>query len=113
MAGLSEAQTIMSLKGIDSRLRTSVEKTISFVKSLLGDSDIQASEASAPGIVEENVRDTGWYSVDEVCRKYKLPKDKIKSRKWRIDNGFPTHQEGAYSSVRFNATEVEKWLKKR
>ena len=56
--------------------------------------------------------DTGWYSIDEVCRKYKLPKNSVKSRKWRMAVGFPTHQDGAYSSVRFNASEVEEWLSK-
>ena len=57
--------------------------------------------------------DTGWYTVDEVCAKYKLSKNNVKDRKWREDNGFPTHQSGgAYSKVSFNAAEVEEWLAK-
>ena len=62
---------------------------------------------------QESDKDTGWYTVDEVCEKYKLPKNNVKDRKWREKVGFPTHQSGgAYSCVRFNAKEVEEWLTK-
>ncbi len=57
--------------------------------------------------------DTGWYTVDEVCTKYKLSKNNVKNRKWREKVGFPTHQTGgAYSRVSFSSAEVEEWLTK-
>lgn len=113
MAGVGEAPTCVLLQNIDSRLKASAEKTIAFVKSLLGDDAVVSSQLAEPEKVENKVVDTGWYNIDEVCRKYLLPKNNIKSRKWRIENGFPTHQDGAYTSVRFNASEVEEWLSKK
>lgn len=113
VAGVSEAHTLMLLQNIDSRLKASAEKTIAFVKSLLGNDAVVPSQASELEKVEENVVDTGWYGIDEVCKKYRLPKNNVKSRKWRIENGFPTHQDGAYTSVRFNASEVEEWISNR
>lgn len=62
---------------------------------------------------QEPEKDTGWYTTKQVSEKYKIPYNNVKDRKWREKVGFPVHQEGgAYSSVRFNATEIEEWLSK-
>lgn len=60
-------------------------------------------------------KDDGWLSVDAVCAKYGLPKNNIKSRKWRIKNNFPFEGfdeiKGSYYKVSFNPEHVENWIK--
>lgn len=61
------------------------------------------------------VKDDGWLSVDAVCAKYGLPKNNIKSRKWRIKNNFPfegfDETKGSNNKVSFNPKDVENWIK--
>ena len=114
--GIEGSETFLVLKNVDSALLASVKKTREFIKSLLGGEDvpttpIEVVERDADKAAEKSI-DTGWYNIDEVCQKYKLSKNNIKNRKWRINKGFPTHQDGAYSPVRFSAVEVEEWIAK-
>lgn len=66
-----------------------------------------------PKMVEETI-DKDWLTVDEVVKKFGLPKNNIKSRKWRIENDFPykgyDENKGAYNKVLFKSEHVEKWL---
>lgn len=59
--------------------------------------------------------DKEWLSVDEVAKIYGLPKNNIKNRRWRIENGFPRkgfdENKGAYNRVIFNSEDVENWIK--
>ena len=111
-SGVEGADTMMVIKNIDSRLYASVESTISFVKALLGE-DKQPMMSDEPDVVSEKIADTGWYTIKEVCAKYKLSYNNVKNRQWRERVGFPTHQDGGvYSSVRFSASEVEEWMAK-
>jgi len=60
------------------------------------------------------VLDDGWLSVDAVATKYGLPKNNIKSRKWRIEHDFPykgfDEIKGAKNKVSFNPKDVEDWI---
>lgn len=111
-SGLNGAPYFLIQKSIDSRLHSSALSTIAFFKSLLGEEVAAPKTIPELSTTVEKRIDTGWYSLDEVCEKYKLPKNSVKSRKWRLEVGFPTHQDGAYSKVRFNASEVEEWISK-
>lgn len=59
-------------------------------------------------------KDNGWLTVDDVVSIYRLPKNNIKSRKWRIENDFPykgfDEKKGAYTKVVFSSKDVEKWF---
>ena len=67
-----------------------------------------------PKIIDETV-DTDWLTVDEVANKFKLPKNNIKDRKWRIENDFPykgfDENKGTYHKVIFNSKDVEDWVR--
>lgn len=68
-----------------------------------------------PKSIPKIEKDDGWLSVDAVCAKYGLPKNNIKSRKWRIKNNFPFEGfdeiKGSYYKVSFNPEHVENWIK--
>lgn len=69
------------------------------------------SSAEVPAIAEQQEM-SDWMDIDQVCKYFKLPKNKIKSRKWRIENNFPCHTK-PYEKVIFHRAEVEEWLKNR
>ena len=60
------------------------------------------------------VKDREWLTVDETSSRYRLPKNNIKSRKWRIEHQFPyegyDENKGAFNKVLFKSEHVEKWL---
>ncbi len=93
----------------------SIDKTYAFLNAALDDTIVQPEQREMkdektevePKQLEQN---SDWLTVDEVCKKYRLPKNNIKSRKWRKNNGFPTHQDSVYCKVLFNANDVEGWL---
>jgi len=61
------------------------------------------------------VKDSKWLTVDETSTRYRLPKNNIKSRKWRIDNNFPykgyDENKRPYSKVIFHSKDIESWIK--
>ena len=61
------------------------------------------------------VKDSKWLTVDETSTRYRLPKNNIKSRKWRIDNNFPykgyDENKRPYSKVTFHSKDIESWIK--
>lgn len=61
------------------------------------------------------VKDGRYLSVDDVVQQYRLPKNSIKDRQWRIKNDFPRKGfdeiKGAKNSVSFNPQEVEDWIR--
>lgn len=69
------------------------------------------SSAEVPAIAEQQEM-SDWMTLDQVCKYFKLSKNKIKSRKWRIENNFPCHTK-PYEKVIFHRAEVEEWLKNR
>lgn len=61
------------------------------------------------------VKNREWLTVDETSSRYRLPKNNIKSRKWRIENDFPykgfDESKKAYSKVIFHSEDIEAWIK--
>ena len=70
--------------------------------------------SDTPKVVEET-KDTSCLTVDDVVKIYKLPKNNIKSRHWRIENDFPKkgydEVKGAYCKVTFSKDDVEDWIR--
>ena len=64
-------------------------------------------------VMEVKIRE--WLTVDETSSRYRLPKNNIKSRKWRIENDFPykgfDESKKPYSKVIFHSEEIEAWIK--
>ena len=105
---------LMSYQQLDQMLLRSVDKAISIVEVMLGEGETKEEDA-VKTVVEvpatPAVPMSDWMGVDEVCERYRLAKNNVKSRQWRMNNGFPTHQDGgAYSKVTFHSKEVEEWL---
>ena len=61
------------------------------------------------------VKDREWLTVDETSSRYRLPKNNIKSRKWRIENDFPykgyEESRKPYSKVIFHSEDIVAWIK--
>ena len=71
--------------------------------------------ATAPVTIMESASPSSsdWMDIDGVCKEFKLSKNNIKSREWRENNNFPSHQTSIGSKVTFNRKEVEEWMKSR
>jgi len=86
-------------------VKSSEEKTQENIKKLT-DNNLNTSEVWE--------KDTEWLTVDEVVSKFKLSKNNIKDRQWRIKKDFPykgfDEKKGAYMKVTFNAKDVENWI---
>lgn len=82
-------------------------EAISFVRSLLPEQSV-SKEAKQTELPQKQESD--WLTLDEVCAKYRLPKNNIKSRAWRLKNNFPMGNKGAYEKLTFHSKEVEEWL---
>lgn len=63
----------------------------------------------------QTAKDGRYLSVDDVVQQYRLPKNNIKDRQWRIKNEFPRKGfdeiKGAKNSVSFNPQDVEDWIR--
>ena len=83
--------------------------------ALLANAEAIQDTVIKPKDIPKIEKDDGWLSVDAVCAKYGLPKNNIKSRKWRMKNGFPKEGfdeiKGAKNKVSFNTRDVEDWIK--
>ena len=105
---------LMSYQQLDQMLLQSVDKIISVVEAMLGADKPREGSVTKTDAVASTTSATSksdWMGVDEVCERYHLAKNNVKSRQWRQRNGFPTHQDGgAYSKVTFHSKEVEEWL---
>lgn len=99
------------------------------LNDLIGDCDIIKDTTQKAKIAREQIHNTttapitiiekgntissDWTDIDGICKEFKLSKNNIKSREWRDNNKFPSHQTSIGSKVTFNRKEVEKWLKNR
>ena len=72
---------------------------------------IEALEEQVARLTRNN--ETDWYDIKGLCEKYHLPINHIKSRKWRLENSFPTYQDGPYCRVAFKGSSVEKWIEEK
>ena len=85
-------------------------EAIRFVCSLLPEQS-ESNEAKQMEVPKKQESD--WLTLDEVCEKYRLPKNNIKSRAWRLKNNFPMGNKGAYEKLTFHSKDVEEWLNSR
>lgn len=75
---------------------------------------IQNTTTAPVTITEDaNSSSSDWMDIDGVCKEFKLSRNNIKSREWRENNNFPSHQTSIGSKVTFNRKEVEEWIKSR
>lgn len=93
----------------------SIDKTVAFLNIALGEETYNVIESDSKdektGVEPQKASpESDWLTVDGVCKRFGLPKNNIKDRKWRESNKFPTYQNGACTSVHFNKKDVEKWL---
>ena len=58
----------------------------------------------------EHEKNTDWLSLDEVCKRFNVVKNNLKSKRWRDEHNFPYYQCGMGSAVRYNAQKVQEWL---
>lgn len=64
----------------------------------------------AENVEKENIKESGWYNIDEICQKYPiLSKSNVKSRQWRLANNFPQNNQYKGKQL-FNGKAVEEWL---
>lgn len=105
---------LMSYQQLDKKLLQSVDNTISAVEAILRDytpKEESVTKANTELLTTPVTPISDWMDVDEVCKRYHLVKNNVKNRQWRLQNNFPTHQDGgAYSKVTFHSKEVEEWL---
>lgn len=99
------------------------------LNDLTGDCDIIKETAQKVKIAREQIQNTttapvtiiedanssssDWMDIDGICKEFKLSRNNIKSREWRENNNFPSHQTSIGSKVTFNRKEVEEWIKSR
>lgn len=49
--------------------------------------------------------------IDEICRRFHLAKNNVKSHKWRVANAFPTCQVSRGARVLFIPSAVGDWIR--
>ena len=65
---------------------------------------------------EENVENTtqkpskAFLTLAEVCELFKLPKSKVKDKRWRDAKGFPYNQIADKGKVIYKRADVEEWI---
>ena len=59
------------------------------------------------------VAEREWLTLDEVCDEFRLSKNNVKSRQWRINNGFPIGNDEAYDSLAFSRSAVQAWRERK
>lgn len=89
--------------------RSYIHNAISYIEELL---PIDNHSQKQPTTQEKSFQKE-WLTLDEVTEKYNLPKNNIKSRKWREEHGFPSGNAEPYGKLNFSTTAVEKWLSER
>ena len=113
------AQQFFSERILDKRILRSALNTIVFLEKLLSNESVVQvkleSEEKYGSDQKESmpkpVAEREWLTLDEVCEEFRLPKNNIKSRQWRIKNGFPTGNAEPYGKLAFSRSEVMAWRK--
>lgn len=107
-------------------LCSSIDKTVSFLTIAICEEacnlidsapkdetnkEDEAKEDETKEVEPQNTApESNWLNVNEVCKRYKLPKNNVKDRKWRDKNNFPYYQDGPFARVIFNNEEVRLWI---
>ncbi len=119
LGGLSnKAEVLSDYKTLFGGIRKSIEKTISFANTLLKGITVEKNSNDNPEAIDnkESHKESGtsqsdWLTLDEVCQRFNLSKNNIKSREWRIKHGFPVGNNEPYSKLVFSAKDVENWMR--
>lgn len=61
-------------------------------------------------VTKPQVEQSDWMTLEEVHLIFQLPKNNIKSRRWRIDNNFPC-KSVPYTKNIFYRPDIEKWMR--
>lgn len=110
---IREARFLNEMVGVQKYYLSEVKK---YLSSLCGDAcPIPDKKKEERENEETGGRDSGsdWLTLDEVCKRFKLAKNNIKDRQWRIKNSFPMGNSGPCRKLTFNAKDIEKWLEEK
>lgn len=112
LKSIREAKFLNEMVGVQRFYLSEVKK---YLSSLCGDDipKVDKQEERRGEETVEKVINSDWLTLDEVCKRFKLPKNNIKDRQWRIRNDFPLGNSGPCKKLTFNAKDVEKWLDKK
>lgn len=110
-------------KGTDTQINQLMVELLAFQRVFLGKlASLVATRNSQESIIDISpdesvmeVKDREWLTVDETSLLYRLPKNNIKNRKWRVENDFPykgyDENKKPYSRVIFHSKDIEAWIK--
>lgn len=112
LKSIREAKFLNEMVGVQRFYLSEVKK---YLYSLCGDDSPKLDkqeERENEEIGRKNI-ESDWLTLDEVCSRFRLPKNNIKDRQWRIRNDFPLGNKGPYRKLTFNAKAIEKWLEEK
>ena len=95
--------------------------TIAFLETLLSkesviqveSENVDKDDNEQKEQVSKPVAEREWLTLDEVCDMFRLPKNNVKSRKWRKENGFPIGNDEAYGRLVFSRSAVQAWKERK
>lgn len=96
-------------KSQETSIKTEPDKNIGkgTYEDIDGDSNSDTSNVA--------LKNKAWLSIDETVALFGLPKNSIKSRKWRVNNDFPykgyDENKKPYTKVIFHSEDIEAWFK--
>jgi len=61
--------------------------------------------------IKEQGENNSPVGIDEICERFHLSRNNVKSHKWRTEHAFPTFQKARGARVRFIPSEVNAWIK--
>ena len=87
-----------------------IKRTTEIVQTLREQIQSAQTIIAPTTIIKDTRPSSDWLEINELCQMFKLPKNNIKSKKWRDDNHFPYHQACKGAKTTFNKKEVEEWV---
>ena len=115
----SKAQALQDYQMLYKGILKSITKTITFINTVLSGQgasvteEIQIEEqddSNQKETISKPVAERQWLTLDEVCDEFRLSKNNIKSRQWRINNSFPTGNTEPYGKLVFSRSDVMAWM---
>lgn len=116
----SKAQALQDYKTLFKGILNSITKTITFINTVLSGQSANVREkaqiedkddGNQKEPISKPLTEREWLTLDEVCDEFRLSKNNVKSRQWRINNGFPTGNAEPYGRLVFSRSEVMAWRK--
>lgn len=99
---------VKSMRGVQDRY---IDEALNFLNTMVAPNAKPIIVEDVSNVVEERPS-TGYLSLDEVVKKYGVPKS-AKDRKWRRKNGFPMGNDSRGCKLIFDEEEVKQWVKNR